>query len=655
MKYCWNFLGHLILCFSLVMTSLTSGNVWAQSDSQVDPVIEKQKADCAKNTANVWSTSLNKCVGTAQARNDRHAADDCNAIADIPKREACHKALAEKETNLSSDTSKLYQGSYDKSMVINGAYTIVAAINFMGAKKGKSSCTSKTIFAATAVVGLATDFYLKMQAKKKVDELNNKFKLDVSNNASDSQIKALEYLKDEQKTVSEIAGLEKKRNMVLGVGYGAAGLMAGYELATTGTNPDCAKSDKPEAKADGGTPAAGSTTPATGTSAATPAATPDTAASTPPATPDASKMTPADTGVMSKITNLTGGSLGILVLSTIGAVYAVILYKAAAKQEAESLDNMKKIDQIIKAFKDSYANFCPNGRESLSEPKCYCYTADGKENPDRTKSQTCKDLWAKDQYKIDATAGDYTGVAHAVDPVGCVNLNGSFDEKCACKKFVDAKGGNACMKTSSISLPAGLGPTFASTSGVQDITALSNSAANGNSGLVLSNTGSLASKAIMARKLSQDIFKKLAPELPANAIALANMNEKNVGQFAKSIFGAKAMQDASRGSSSAIGIASSRGSDQKISALLKDAEAKVGLDLLGTGKGLANKKADSKEGPNFNYVGDNAANGSQTQNFPDQKAYNYKNNDISKKDDASIFDIISNRYIQSGLKRLFEN
>ena len=627
--------------------------VWAQTD----PLLDQQKKDCAKTSATIWSENLNKCISTATSQNDRHEADDCNAIASIPQREACHKALAEKNSKLSSDTSKLYQGSYDKSMTINGAYTLVAAINMMGAKKGKSSCTSKTIFAASAIIGIATDIYLKMQAKKKVNELNGKFKLDVSNSASDSQIKALEYLKEEQKTVSEIAGLEKKRNMILGIGYGAAGLMAGYELATTGSNPDCAKSEKADAKADD-TPASGTSTagtpPSGGAPASPGAADPSTTSSA--GTVDSSNMNAADSSAMSKVTSLTGGSMGILVMSAIGAIYSFKLYKAAEQQETDALANMKKLDQLIKTFKDSYANFCPNGRESLAEPKCYCYTSDGQENPNRTKSQTCIDLFAKDKYKNDAVAADYSGPAQAVDPVGCVNLNGQFDEKCGCKKLLDSKGSNACMKTSNISIPAGLGVNFGTNSGINDITAMSNSAANGNSGLVLNSANNLGTKAIMSKKLAEEVFKKLAPALPPNAVALTNMNEKNVGQYAKAVFGAKAMRDAANGSPSAIGLATGRSSDPKISALLKEAEFKAGLDLIGSGKGLVNKKSDGKEAQVFSFVGDNSANGSQTQTSLDgQKTYNYKNNDISKKDDNSIFDIISNRYIQSGLKRLFDN
>jgi hypothetical protein len=105
-----------------------------------------------------------------------------------------------------------------------------------------------------------------------------------------------------------------------------------------------------------------------------------------------------------------------------------------------------------------------------------------------------------------------------------------------------------------------------------------------------------------------------------------------------------------------MSFAGASSGDPKIDALLKNAEQKSGLDLLGSGKGLGNKRTDGKESFNFVSDGSGNPNGAQTQNFPEtQKNYNFKNNDISKRDDTSIFEIISNRYVQSGLKRLFDH
>jgi hypothetical protein len=82
-------------------------------------------------------------------------------------------------------------------------------------------------------------------------------------------------------------------------------------------------------------------------------------------------------------------------------------------------------------------------------------------------------------------------------------------------------------------------------------------------------------------------------------------------------------------------------------------KAKTGLNLSGSGKGLS-KKEDKKEAMNFNFNdGPQVSHGGNVVEYMDKK-YNFKNNDISKDNGISIFEIISNRYIESGIRRLFE-
>ncbi|MDD4973171.1 MAG: hypothetical protein PHY93_02415 [Bacteriovorax sp.] len=252
MKSHWNHLRHLILSLSLVVSSSSAVLFPSVSWTQTDTSLDQQKADCAKNTAAEWSATTNKCVGKVEDRQARHDANDCNLISDLTKRAECHKKLAEQKTGLSSDPNSLNQGGTTESMMMNGvgtAYAIIGMINGVG-KEGKSSeCTSKKIFGVTAAAGFASDIFLKIRAKKKVNELQDKYKLEVKQGAYDAQVKALQYLKEEQQTVADIASLEKKRNMVLMLGYGAASIMAIYEMATMGaSNAGCFKPDpKPEA------------------------------------------------------------------------------------------------------------------------------------------------------------------------------------------------------------------------------------------------------------------------------------------------------------------------------------------------------------------------------------------------------------------------
>ncbi len=256
MKQYFRPLSYLTLICSLIATT----PIYA--DATTDTSLDQQKADCAKSTSSTWDAQKNRCVQTQQASDTRKAADACNDMTDVTQREACHKALAEKVTGLSSNPNSLYSGNTTGSMVMNTAYAVVSLINMTGSKRKNSSCTSKTILGVTAAAGMASDFYLKYQASKKIKSLTDKYKLDVSSNASDSQIKALQYLKEEQQTVSDIAGLEKKRNMLLMMGYGAAGVMAAWEMTPWGKNPGCETGLKSDAAGSTSTPDAPSSTPA---------------------------------------------------------------------------------------------------------------------------------------------------------------------------------------------------------------------------------------------------------------------------------------------------------------------------------------------------------------------------------------------------------
>lgn len=355
----------------------------------------------------------------------------------------------------------------------------------------------------------------------------------------------------------------------------------------------------------------------------------------------------------SKINNFMNSSLSVLIISGVATVYSGILYKGAAKQEEESKENIKKIDKLIASFKDSYSGHCPKGRDTLTDPACFCYTDDGKQNTTRTNSQTCIDLWAKTSYKLSGDVNNY-GIGMAVEPVGCVNLAGEFDEACKCKKFVDAKGSNACQKGASITLPEDTFSTgFATSAGVNDILKYTANALNGNPRFDLLNTGNLNASALKARQVKRQLVANLEKE---NKIKLPDIDEKNASKYAAALIGQSNIDNAMKSGSGAMNIGNARSDNPAVENILKAAEAKAGIEMIG-GLGLAGKKSAKKKlNLNFNDNFGSASAGQVIQGFPEEaeKNYKYKNSDISTDESASIFEIISSRYVQSGLRRLFE-
>lgn len=377
-------------------------------------------------------------------------------------------------------------------------------------------------------------------------------------------------------------------------------------------------------------------------------------AAAPMATDAASTGASAATGSLDKLQNFFDSPMGILTISGIATVYSGILYKGAAKQEEESQANVKKIDKMIASFKDSYSGYCPKGRDTMADPACYCYTDAGKKNNTRTNSQTCVDLWAKSSYKLSGDANNY-GIGTAVEPVGCVTLAGEFDENCKCKKFIDAKGVNACKKEASITLSSDPFSTgFATSTGVNDILKFTANSTNGNPRFDLLGTGALTTNALRAKQVTTKLMNDLAAK--DKDTKYPNIDETNAGKYAAALLGQNNINNGMKGSSAAMNVASSRSDNPAVENLLKDAQAKAGLEMTG-GKGIDSKKSGKKNNLSLNFNDSGSVSAGQVlQGFSEtpEKNYKYKNSDINTNESASIFEIISNRYVQSGLKRLFE-
>lgn len=234
-----------LLCLIVIFTIGINFQVLAVDSVTEDKFVSDQMSTCNKNTAMEWNSTLNRCVGKVEARAQRNEAKACNDITDIEQRKSCHLQLAAANTGVSSDPNAVGEkmsSLQSQSAIVNAATTIVSAINYFGKDGQESNCMSKNILGITSLGGFLTDIYLKIKTKKKLKALQDKFQIESKDSAYNTQVMALQYLKEEQMTVKEIASLEKKRQMLLMIGYGAAAATAGYEMITT---PNCNEKPKP--------------------------------------------------------------------------------------------------------------------------------------------------------------------------------------------------------------------------------------------------------------------------------------------------------------------------------------------------------------------------------------------------------------------------
>ena len=109
------------------------------------------------------------------------------------------------------------------------------------------------------------------------------------------------------------------------------------------------------------------------------------------------------------------------------------LANAAGDQAKQAGENVEKIQDLKKKFIASIADYCPDGREDMSNPSCFCYLTDGEKNPNRTNSQICQAEWNKYQNLYVETKDDPSNF-NIEDTSGCMYVDGKFDQQCNCKK-----------------------------------------------------------------------------------------------------------------------------------------------------------------------------------------------------------------------------
>ncbi|MEK6623890.1 MAG: hypothetical protein AABY86_02915, partial [Bdellovibrionota bacterium] len=344
-------------------------------------------------------------------------------------------------------------------------------------------------------------------------------------------------------------------------------------------------------------------------------------------------------------------SYGVAIISGISMGLNIALAAIAAAEQKNAEDNAKTVQRIRDMFVSSMASFCPGGRENLAEPSCYCYTDDGKKNPNRTNSATCQALWKKNDtnYFVDTKS---TAFGRGGEVIGCLTVNRQFDAECKCKKFIDKKSGkNACYNVpfSAASL-GGMGVGLGLGNTINDLNSLSNG--NFNKGSV--NQNDLNSRAARTKNLGNQLLKKLNDDRAKNKLPLIDLSPKGATNFLKQNVPKEFLDGTvkSKLSPDALG-----GQDRPDSDALKNALAKTGMDKKYeyVGGGGGKKAVEEKKG--FNFEMDNAGASASGEakvmdGFMDKK-FNFKDNDIVNNGGASIWQVISNRYTKSALPRLF--
>lgn len=343
-----------------------------------------------------------------------------------------------------------------------------------------------------------------------------------------------------------------------------------------------------------------------------------------------------------------------LSMATTMASLSTIIAARAYKISSTHKKRKEVLESVLASFPtdiaDSDVGICTTAdREDPSKKTCYCYIQENgvdKPNPARLKSDICASLF---NIKTNNKTSDYE-LGKSNSPKVCIDKNGKVDSACKCKQQIDANKQNNCMKV----------PMNGNLSGILGMNMAGLNFGGTNSYLsgglegqnVNENTLGAVDQALnLVRKKGDEIFKqnKINASVGRNENAILDSLKKNALSFYSN-------SPSGPGISSSSGTAINNLPAKAIESIEKKAqEAGVNVSEI---KNVLEKAPTNSESTSTNYdlgsTNDTATEELTMQGDVMAKNFNYGGNDISKQQDENLFKVISNRYLQSGFRRLFE-
>lgn len=329
--------------------------------------------------------------------------------------------------------------------------------------------------------------------------------------------------------------------------------------------------------------------------------------------------------------------LGRAAMAGLLAGWAFIMMKHAGKQAEAS----EKRAELLRKMKEEFNTAAgavyackSEDRNNPGMPNCYCYTAENQRNPNRGNSQVCQNLWAGKP--IGST--NYLTQGNTSTRI-CINNQQKADPTCACKQT------KTCMKAGMAGI-TGLNPGTMSV--LSSSLAPLNGIANGSVDAANINSAALENQAARARKLLDNLENSKAGK---KIKAAKNKEAKKIES---------GLMTAARGINPAPALASSSSSfpsNPGDAARMLENELAANIPT-GIGGGAGTLAAPANQAPeqafDFGLTQDQLA-AQETQIAELMKEnLDYGANDINQGSNTNIFEVLSNRYQRSGMRRLFD-
>lgn len=332
-------------------------------------------------------------------------------------------------------------------------------------------------------------------------------------------------------------------------------------------------------------------------------------------------------------------SEGRAIFSGIMAGMTTLMASHAGKQAEASTKRAELLRKMRDEFKSAYGaiNNCKSeDRSDPSKPECYCYTSENAKNPNRGNSKVCQDLWAG----ISTKSGDYTSLASGSSKI-CINKNNQADVACSCKAS------KSCMKVNMSGLKGVSTGTFSMLSKAVDPI---NKISDGSVDAANLDAGSMANMAARLNKAREQLEKD-------KALASFVKNKKKMEDDARnSLIQASAglPSNSLLGSSGNSMMPSNPGEAAR---MLEKELNEAPITTVGGDNSIAAPSGPTKDedfNMEFGMTADEAA-AQQTQLAEVMNQdLDYGTSDINQGSNANIFEVLSNRYQRSGMRRLFD-
>lgn len=352
------------------------------------------------------------------------------------------------------------------------------------------------------------------------------------------------------------------------------------------------------------------------------------------------------------------------VLATIGTGTNLALGAQALGISSQAEKRSKALRKTAESFRLSKAGFidCQNPANK-PKPACFCFK-DGKINPERARNKICQAyIGVGERRNFEPSLFETLDTNPKAK--GCVNKLNQFDPQCSCQKQKLGDGSNNCLKVK----PRGFSANLGGYNFIKQTPEAANALTSGSKGIADLNNKALRNAAFRNQRAAQSLInkaktkKKIPFDLSDKTVArltnqfLKTVPKKTLAQAAKGNVGSMQASAAAPSVSAHLGDSTKKALNSAIAS--SGMSPKDYYDSSQGGGSAGKSSGDPSMDDLFGSAPQGSGGGETVEGFMNkagpeaEKEYDYKKNDIRTNAQTPLWKVITHRYNQSGVRKLF--